>query len=280
MKTALVLFFGFFLALAQCHISELEKRGSDESRETHASKPKCKPTGACTRNGGYCIENRKKGNCTGLLFPNECTTPSCSCCVKVPTVKLDECAAGNDTCPANSTCHDKEIGYECACDAGFEQCGDANECDSDPCGPNSQCQNTHGSYECVCNAGYEAVNGTCADINECDSSPCGPNGVCSNSPGSFSCNCSAGYDFSGGSCVDIDECLSNPCPNISVCTNTPGSYLCQCPPGYNWTEGACVDIDDCVMPLAFRTNSVVINSWAMIALAMLVLSDANMAQFS
>ncbi|XP_064084092.1 adhesion G protein-coupled receptor E1-like [Macrobrachium nipponense] len=187
----------------------------------------------------------KKGDCDGLLFPNECITPLCSCCVKVTAVKLDECAAGNDTCPANSECQDKEIGYECACNVGFEQCGDTNECDSNPCGPNSQCQNTHGSYECVCDAGYEAVNGACADLNECESTPCGPNGVCSNSPGSFSCNCSAGYAFSGGSCVDIDECLSNPCPNVSVCTNTPGSYLCQCPPGYNLTSGACVDIDDC-----------------------------------
>ncbi|XP_064121624.1 fibropellin-3-like [Macrobrachium nipponense] len=245
MKTTLVL-FGFFLALAQCQITELTKRGSDDSGDTQVSKvkvkPNCKPTDACTRNGGYCIENRKKGDCDGLLFPNECKTPLCSCCVKV---KLDECAAGNDNCPTNSECQDKEIGYECACNAGFEQCGDTNECDSNPCGPNSQCQNTHGSYECVCNAGYESVNGACADINECDSSPCDPNGVCSNSPGSFSCSCSEGYDFSGGSCVDIDECLSSPCPDVSVCMNAPGSYQCQCPPGYSLTPGGCVDIDDC-----------------------------------
>ncbi|XP_064088202.1 fibrillin-1-like [Macrobrachium nipponense] len=228
--------------------SVLQKCGCDHSGEksVHKTTTKdCKPTDACACNGGYCIENRKKGDCDGLLFPNECITPLCSCCVKAPTVKLDECAAGNDTCPANSKCQDKEIGYECACNAGFEQCGDINECDNDPCGLNSQCQNTPGSYECVCDAGYEAVNGTCADLNECDSNLCGPDGVCSNSPGSFSCNCNAGYAFSGASCMDLDECLCNPCPNGSVCANTPGSYLCQCPPGYNWTKGACVDIDDC-----------------------------------
>ncbi|XP_064084089.1 uncharacterized protein LOC135199893 [Macrobrachium nipponense] len=114
MTTTLVL-FGFLLALAQFQLAELTKRGRHHSGEKPVHKtttkakstptPKpvhnkdCKPTDACTCNGGYCIENRKKGDCDGLLFPNECKTPLCSCCVKVTTVKLDECAAGNDTCP-------------------------------------------------------------------------------------------------------------------------------------------------------------------------------------
>ncbi|XP_064105738.1 adhesion G protein-coupled receptor E2-like isoform X2 [Macrobrachium nipponense] len=278
MKITLVL-FGFFFASVQCNVTKPEalegrtpiagadaevldegtaeyteeKAGGGNSEAPPTPKPEptpgkiqdCKPTDACSGNGGYCIANTNKNDCDGLLFPNECRSAQCSCCVQV---KVNECAAGTDTCPANSECHDKEAGYECACNVGFEQCGDINECDSNPCGPNMRCQNTYGSYECICNSGFEKVNGACVDINECTNTtnPCGPNSVCSNSPpGSFSCSCNAGFVLCDGTCVDKNECDSNPCPANTICQNTDGSYQCICPTGFTNQTGSCVDVNEC-----------------------------------
>ncbi|XP_064105955.1 uncharacterized protein LOC135215325 [Macrobrachium nipponense] len=42
----------------------------------------CKPTDACVANGGYCIQSKKKEDCSGLFFPKECKSALCSCCVE------------------------------------------------------------------------------------------------------------------------------------------------------------------------------------------------------
>ncbi|XP_066988229.1 protein kinase C-binding protein NELL2a-like [Macrobrachium rosenbergii] len=117
MKTMFVL-FGFLLALVQCD----KKPGLQNSEEKPEHKNYCDPTDECLANGGYCIENSKKGDCDGILFSKECKSAQCSCCIEV-LKKEDECAEGEHTCPTNSKCQDKEIGYECACNAGFKKCG-------------------------------------------------------------------------------------------------------------------------------------------------------------
>ncbi|XP_064083216.1 latent-transforming growth factor beta-binding protein 1-like [Macrobrachium nipponense] len=239
MRTTMFLLFSLFFSSP---FTRSEVTGKASSR--HPSE--CKPSADCIANGGYCINNSHKSDCKGLLFSKECISTQCSCCIDAPWLE-NECATGGDTCPANSACQDKDVGYECLCDPGFAQCGDMNECDSNPCGANSQCHNTYGSYDCVCNAGYEKINGACVDVIECNMNACGANGVCTNTPGSFSCSCNAGYTEMEGICVDVDECQCGPCSSYSTCKNTPGSYLCECLAGFSGVagSGSCTDINEC-----------------------------------
>ncbi|XP_064088226.1 latent-transforming growth factor beta-binding protein 2-like [Macrobrachium nipponense] len=155
----------------------------------------CKPSAECLAYGGYCIRNSQKGNCHGLLFAKECNSALCSCCIEA-TLKKDECQEIPGVCPnGTSVCQDKDAGYECVCNAGFEttMCADIDECLSDPCAdPNSHCVNTIGSYVCECEAGYILLNGMCGDINECVSDPCQTEMLfshCENTLGSYECIC-------------------------------------------------------------------------------------------
>ncbi|XP_064098154.1 fibrillin-2-like [Macrobrachium nipponense] len=80
----------------------------------------CKPTTDCLANGGYCIRNNHKEDCDGLLFSRECRSPLCSCCVEA-TLNRDECQEMPGVCSnGTSVCQDKDVGYECVCNAGFE----------------------------------------------------------------------------------------------------------------------------------------------------------------
>ncbi|XP_064083268.1 latent-transforming growth factor beta-binding protein 1-like isoform X1 [Macrobrachium nipponense] len=123
----------------------------------------CKPSDECLAYGGYCISNSQKGDCDGLLFAKECKSALCSCCIEA-TLKRDECQEMPNICPsATSVCQDKDVGYECVCNAGFKTvvCGDIDECQSNPCvAPTPICVNTDGSYSCEaligCDVGCDA----------------------------------------------------------------------------------------------------------------------------
>ncbi|XP_066948611.1 protein disulfide isomerase Creld2-like isoform X2 [Macrobrachium rosenbergii] len=166
----------------------------------------CDPSDECHANGGYCIRNSQKGDCKGLLFSKECKSALCSCCIDA-ILKRNECTQMTGICPTNSVCQDKDEGYDCVCNTGFEQCGDVNECVSNPCrGPHFHCVNTVESYNCVCDVGYVNVNGACEDIDECTCSPCiRANTHCANIPGSYACVCENGYDDLNGVCTLTTE---------------------------------------------------------------------------
>ncbi len=81
--------------------------------------------------------------------------------------RLDECALGFGECGANATCEDLEIGWDCACDAGFEgdglTCADVDECatDANDCSADAFCTNTPGSFSCACAPGFLGDGVTC-----------------------------------------------------------------------------------------------------------------------
>ncbi|XP_064080715.1 neurogenic locus notch homolog protein 1-like [Macrobrachium nipponense] len=124
MKTALlflvVLLLWLLFSFARSNNVEKPVNISWSQDPRHYHPLRCKPTTNCLANGGYCIRNNHKEDCEGLLFSRECRSPLCSCCVEA-TLKRDECQDTPGICPNGiSVCQDKDVGYECTCNAGFE----------------------------------------------------------------------------------------------------------------------------------------------------------------
>ncbi|XP_066987464.1 low-density lipoprotein receptor-like [Macrobrachium rosenbergii] len=155
MKTAT-----FLLLLGLSCSFALRSEASGAERIGNVHRKGCRASAACRAYGGYCIASNQAAHCSGLLFPMECTSTHCSCCINA-TLRRNECTQTKGLCPANSVCQDRDVGYECVCNAGYQLCGDIDECASNPCGANSICQNTIGNYNCVCNTGYVFYNGSC-----------------------------------------------------------------------------------------------------------------------
>lgn len=81
---------------------------------------------------------------------------------------INECEIGIDHLCAHK-CIDKKVGYECACNPGYEisekdknLCQDIDECLNRPC--SQICHNSVGSYHCSCYEGYKEINKTLCKI--------------------------------------------------------------------------------------------------------------------
>ena len=75
-------------------------------------------------------------------------------CILLSVADVDECATGAAKCQNNSYCVNKENGYNCLCNTGYEMdssgiCVDVNECKGvNECNDAfADCINTEGSYK-------------------------------------------------------------------------------------------------------------------------------------
>ena len=190
---------------------------------------------------------------------------------------INECWAETHDCHEFADCTDGEPGFDCACQAGFDDtsaadgldvgrnCSDIDEC-ADPalndCGTdNAECINIDGGFNCTCSDGYEGDGKICENIDECTSvdfpHDCHDNATCTDNDGSFDCACKNGFndvDGDGRNCTDIDECadiaLNNcdPDPAEGTCVNTDQGYECGCQDGFLFQEdkpSKCLDINEC-----------------------------------
>ncbi len=140
-----------------------------------------------------------------------------------------------DPCPLQADC---EQDGDCAsgfCDAG--SCAPFDECaapETNDCDPNASCTDRDAGYDCTCNDGFEGDGFSCSDIDECadaELNDCGQNADCVNIDGGFECVCSEGYSGDGYECSNIDECADpelNECHAHASCTDLEGSYECTC----------------------------------------------------
>ncbi|XP_064120820.1 fibropellin-1-like [Macrobrachium nipponense] len=112
MKTSPILVGCCLLAMALCYVPD-HTEGGDPGGFGHWHELDCKPTDACIDNGGYCIRNNKKEDCYGLLFPKECRSPICSCCVE------DESKCLRNPCQNNTVCTNTSGSYQCGCLPGY-----------------------------------------------------------------------------------------------------------------------------------------------------------------
>uniref|UniRef100_A0A3Q1BQA9 Uncharacterized protein n=1 Tax=Amphiprion ocellaris TaxID=80972 RepID=A0A3Q1BQA9_AMPOC len=163
---------------------------------------------------------------------------------------VDECSLSNTTCPSFSTCINSPGAYVCSCLNGTVAFNDTCVLPSPLCEPKCHnhglCHLSPVGYQCACDLGYEGDGLTCSDIDECQSENICPENEteCVNIPGSFSCVCKQGYTLNGTQCVDVNECETGQqvCSEFAQCVNTWGSHSCFCLSGFtgdgkNCSEG-------------------------------------------
>jgi hypothetical protein len=263
----------------------------------------------CSEGSGSCEEDWSNGCETNTTTSQEhcgacdnpCTvvhgTSACetSLCVvtcddgwdgAVCDTNIDECATQPDLCEVNATCSDTEGGFECVCNAGFEddgvECADIDECAllTDNCSDNALCTNASSSFSCECNSGYSGDGVTCTNIDECateadncgakagctegDGVTCGnldectleiddcdANAACIDSEGSFVCTCNPGYEGDGSTCANVNECTLGiaGCDANAACIDSEGSFDCACNPGYEGDGVTCGNLDECTLEI-------------------------------
>jgi surface-anchored protein len=84
---------------------------------------------------------------------------------------VDECVLGLHDCGANAHCFDREYGFACACDPGYQgdgrQCQNVDECaTSAPCATTATCVDSPGSFSCECASGWR-TDGTNGCVPDC-----------------------------------------------------------------------------------------------------------------
>ena len=99
---------------------------------------------------------------------------------------IDECRAGDFTCPERSLCANTVGSYTCQCPEGFTHNHEDNLCEGGSC--------------VFCFATATRYIDVVSDVNECRSSPCAERATCMNTQGSFHCieppslTCTPGFE--------------------------------------------------------------------------------------
>lgn len=91
--------------------------------------------------------------------------------------------------------------FELTIVVAVNECGDG----TDNCGDNATCNDLLVGFECACNIGYEGDGTSCTEIDECDPNPCQNSGVCTDEVDNYSCSCPFG--FFGPQCQDACDAL-------------------------------------------------------------------------
>ena len=105
-----------------------------------------------------------------------------------PSIDIDECTSGNNSCDDNAECHDTDGSYWCQCLPGFQGDGynctsmridreqaamfrnyyyaDVDECTAgnNTCDDNAECHDTDGSYWCQCLLGFQGDGYNCTSM--------------------------------------------------------------------------------------------------------------------
>ncbi|KAK3862830.1 hypothetical protein Pcinc_031333, partial [Petrolisthes cinctipes] len=181
------------------------------------------------------VKNCSRSRCLNGATCNDVFNPltgvadnyTCTCAFGYEGIN---CESAVDFCKLkNVDCHHgtcdltyKDQGWECICDAGWEEpyCREeTNECHSQPCYNGATCIDSHLDFTCKCPPTWQGK--TCAeDVDECQTIfPCNHDGTCINLQGSFECECLD--KFCGQTCL-----LNNPCLDKN-CTNGECIYLCD-----------------------------------------------------
>ena len=91
---------------------------------------------------------------------------------------VDECSSGVHGCHRNAFCFDKQVGFGCMCNDGFQgdgfNCEFVDLCQTFTCDLGFMCSNIRSGVDCK-------------DINECDDRPCRDDQMCINAIGSYVC---------------------------------------------------------------------------------------------
>ena len=119
-----------------------------------------------------------------------------------------ECQTGDHNCDTDNHayCIDKNGGFVCACEPGFE--GDGVKTDATPV-PGTSCTDMDNCQYCP-GGGNENP----------DLCVCGADATCQEIPGSYECVCdTAGYFSNGADCFDENECLAMGSTNVEYSLN-------------------------------------------------------------
>ena len=111
--------------------------------------------------------------CRGLQCHNTVGTYTCGCRqgysmvvsdFETTCADIDECLNRN-TCPENAVCQNREGGYKCTCNSGFEGeiCSDIDECsvNNTTCDADADCYNIQGGFKCACRKGFFGTGQEC-----------------------------------------------------------------------------------------------------------------------
>ncbi|EGD73921.1 fibrillin 1 [Salpingoeca rosetta] len=193
----------------------------DHQCEFYCPAEACLNNGTCSLSNGTCL-------CQMGYFGASCQNNTC---------QLDPCQNGG---ACRMDFFNKEFGYTCECQPGFE--GQNCEVDIDECLLGNDCYGADcidkiNGYTCKCKPGYIRVTPTaCVEIDECRVGVhfCDEHATCMNVPGGYECVCNDGYAGTGFACSNVDECAlgTHTCDDHATCADTEGSFTCTCGDGY------------------------------------------------